>query len=65
MKPRSPKKRDVKPNCKTGEVKEELSYPELLIGFYHDNQPKMTMIIKSNIGTFALYDDGTSKKIED
>lgn len=23
MKPRSPKKRDVKPNCKTGEVKEK------------------------------------------
>lgn len=65
MKPRSPKKRDVKPNCKTGEVKEELSYPEWLIGFYYDNKPKVTMIIKSNIGTFALYDDGTSKKIED
>lgn len=65
MKPKAPKKKDLKPSAKSGEVREELSYPEWLIGFYHDNQPKVAMIIKSNIGTFALYDDGTSKKIED
>ena len=77
MKPKAPKKKDIKPSAKSGEVRESNPYEyksELFkSGLYKSiiptsdfvNKPLITMIIKSNIGTFALYSDGSSERIFD